>query len=568
MNLLPQVKKIETKTGVLKTPYIAPFKGVIDERLAKAVAKLPTGENGAKLVINTKGGTSEKYTLKIEENTIEITSEGLNGVFYGIQTLKQILKKKDIPCLLIEDEPDFEYRGFYHDITRGKVPTVDTLKGLVDTMAYYKMNSLQLYVEHTFEFREIPELNEKTGYITAEEIKELDEYCYENFVDFIPSIATFGHMYEILEQEKYKHLRVAKNYKPTKNFWQERLAHHTIDPLNEESFELVKSLIDQYYPLFRTDKFNICGDETFDLKNYGEGFDTGKLYIDFVKKIINNLESKGKKIMMWADVLLDHPETIEVLPDDVYCLNWDYLPDVKYEKIEQLAKMGKKQIVCPGTWTWSRLCERIDRAELNITRTIDCGYANGAIGVLNTNWGDYANHASIESSLYGLVLGAAKSWNVKTELGYEYDEAVNEIVYGGENAVAMLRKLSDCHNLITVNLSTFWRKYYELRYGISFEGEYVITKYAIEKAKAGCLELIGKLKSAVWENEEAREEFIICAEGVCVIAQLVGKMYGIENETVIEAKSWLSKFKEKWLLKNKLSEFPVTEEMILWIDSM
>lgn len=199
MNLLPQVKKIETKTGVLKTSYIAPFEGVIDERLAKAVAKLPTGEDGAKLVINTKGGTSEKYILKIEENTIEITSDGLNGVFYGIQTLKQILKKKDIPCLLIEDEPDFEYRGFYHDITRGKVPTVDTLKGLVDIMAYYKMNSLQLYVEHTFEFREIPELNEKTGYITAEEIKELDEYCYENFIDFIPSVATFGHMYEILE---------------------------------------------------------------------------------------------------------------------------------------------------------------------------------------------------------------------------------------------------------------------------------------------------------------------------------------------------------------------------------
>ena len=67
----------------------------------------------------------------------------------------------------IEDEPDFKYRGFYHDITRGKIPKVETIKRLIDNMAYYKLNSLQLYVEHTYEFKEFSDDIERTGYMTA-----------------------------------------------------------------------------------------------------------------------------------------------------------------------------------------------------------------------------------------------------------------------------------------------------------------------------------------------------------------------------------------------------------------
>ena len=144
--------------------------------------------------------------------------------------------------MYIEDKPDFEYRGLYHDMTRGKVATVKTLKKLIDDMAYFKMNSLQLYVEHTFEFNETKDIINRTGYITKEEIKEIDSYCYDNFIKFIPSIATFGHMYEILQQEQYKHLRVIKDFNATSDFGMMRMHHHTIDPLNDESFELVKIL--------------------------------------------------------------------------------------------------------------------------------------------------------------------------------------------------------------------------------------------------------------------------------------------------------------------------------------
>lgn len=128
-----------------------------------ALDKLPCSESGAPIDICIRGDSGEEYELNIDKNRISIHAEGPAGAFYAIQTLRQILKHKVIPCLYIKDNPDFKYRGFYHDATRGKIPTVATIKALIDQMAYYKLNSLQLYVEHTFEFEEYKDLNKKFG---------------------------------------------------------------------------------------------------------------------------------------------------------------------------------------------------------------------------------------------------------------------------------------------------------------------------------------------------------------------------------------------------------------------
>ena len=568
MKLLPEVKKLEIKNGYLTKKYRAPYDGDVDERLKKGVEKLPCGEDGVKLVINTKGTDCEKYSLEITEDKIEITSEGLNGIFYGIQTLRQILKSNEVPCLQIEDEPDFGYRGLYHDITRGKIPKASTLKKLIDDMAYFKMNSLQLYVEHVFKFKETEELAEKTGYISKEELEELDKYCYDNFIEFIPSIATFGHMYEILEQEKYKYLRVCKDVKTPRNFWRSRMAHHTIDPVKEESFELVKSLIDQYYPLFKTDKFNICCDETFDLENYGEGIDAGKMYVDFVRKIISHVGSRNKKVMMWADILLKHPETLECLPDDIYYLNWIYSKDPSEEKVIKLAEMGKKQIVCPATRSWSRFCENFEVEQENISKLVEYGYKHGAIGVLNTNWGDYGNPASIDLAMFGIVLGAVKSWDAGAKNDERFYNAVNELLYGGDGAVEYLKRVSSAHSMIAPIWNGFCTKYFEIRYEEKPETSVEFITENIPAVQKECADIVNKLLEQKWEYDEAREEMILCAEGICVLAQLGAKMFGAKADTIVDVKQWMKKYKEKWLQKNKESEISKIEEMILYIDAM
>jgi len=421
MNLIPMPKKIEKYEGVLKNKELELITEITDSRLLKALKKLPLAKGGVPLEIAIEPSGGEGYNLDINVDKISISAKGEAGAFYAIQTLRQLFGMDEVPCCRIDDEPDFSHRGFYHDITRGKVPTLDTLKKLVDEMAYFKLNSLQLYVEHTYEFKEFADSIERTGYITGEELRELDAYCNENFIEFIPSIPTFGHLFELLQKDKYKHLCEVENFESDEFFWADRMGHHTIDPTNEESFELVKSLIDQYAVNFTSDKFNICCDETFDLKiGKHKDLDTARLYIDFVVKIINYVKSKGKKVMMWADILLNHPETIKELPEDVILLNWCYDKDPDEGGARTISGENRRQIVCPGTSTWLRLCENYSVEVSNICGMAKWGKKYGAEGILNTNWGDWGNPCSIEHAMFGLVFGAEKSWNEGTPVDDDY----------------------------------------------------------------------------------------------------------------------------------------------------
>ena len=417
LQLIPMPKSVTEKEGQLLKKTIKPAV-VSDKRLQKAIDKLPKSDDGAELEFHIGSGNDESYTLEVCADRIVISANGAAGAFYGIQTMRQLLTQARVPCLHIEDKPDFGYRGFYHDVTRGKVPKVGTLKKLIDDMAYYKLNSLQLYIEHTFAFREYADSIDRTGYLTAEEIRELDDYCNDNFIEFIPSIATFAHLYELLQKDRYKELCELEDFEPSHILWFERMSHHTIDPTNPRSAELITGMIDQYAQLFRSNKFNICGDETFDL-NQGrhKSMDTGRLYVDYIKKLIEHLRSKGKTVMMWADILLSHPEVISELPDDVIFLNWNYEPDAREEIFEPFEKAGLTQIGCPAVATYAWITENVKKEEKNIAWMTELARKHGAWGILNTNWGDFGNPCSLEVSMYGMVYGAARSWSVNTEAG-------------------------------------------------------------------------------------------------------------------------------------------------------
>lgn len=554
MHLIPKVKQQEIKKGYLKYKAVKYDKSIYDYRILNALEKLPFDDNGAGLTIEIIGDSGEGYELWIREDVIEIKADGLAGAFYGIQTLRQAFVNEKIPCVYIKDEPDFRYRGFYHDITRGKVPKVETIKKMIDKMAYFKMNALQLYVEHTYEFEEYRDLNEKTGFLTGEELRELDAYCKANFISFEPSLSTFGHLFELLNQEKYKHLRVRKEAQFIYNFWANRMCHHTIDPLQEESIELVKSLIDQFDVNFTADYFNICGDETFDLKNYpDQSIDTGRLYIDFVKKIVEHLQSKDKKVMMWADILLEHPEIIEELPEDVCLLNWEYSELPEEERIRKIAALGRQQIVCPGIQAWNRFCERISSAEKNISNMAEFGRKYGAIGLLNTNWGDWGHQNSIELSMYGLTLGAAKSWNIDMAIDEVYYDALNTLLYEHEQGVQMVKIVSDMQ--YKIHWTHLVMLYYQMRYGEPMayaSGE--MTKEIVLQLQQELKHLRELLEDVTWKNDEFRQELLLAAEGTCIVAELQAMLQGNSVKRITNTEAWLSKFSKKWLQKNKRSE--------------
>lgn len=561
LHLIPRVKCLDVLPGTLEKRAISCDGLVCDGRVRAALDRLPQAPDGVPVTVTVTGDGGEGYELWVEERAVRIEAPGPAGAFYAVQTLRQIFTSAEIPCLHIKDEPDFAYRGFYQDETRGRVHTLATLKELIDRLAYFKYNSLQLYVEHTFSCEEYADVIGTLGYLTDEELQELDAYCKRNFIDFIPSLATFGHLYDLLHQPKYRHLCMLRDEEDGYNYYQGRHTHHTIDPLVPESIRVIRHLIDQYAPHFTGEWFNICCDETFDLNRHEDkGYDTGRLYLDFVKKIIDHVSGRGKKVMMWADVLLQHPEVLQELPEDTCFLNWYYDAPVKEERIAKLAHT--RQILCPGTSTWWRFCENVDVSRQNIAQMAEYGKKYGAIGLLNTNWGDFGNPATIDLAMFGVAAGAEKAWSAAAPLDEAFDGKVNHLVYENENGVACLTELSRLQSMVR------WQHFCDnalafLHGDPLWHARCVDDREAVQQGYAA---FAAKLSAETWKRDNYRLDMLVAAQAVCLTAELSDRIQGIEVERVTDTEAFLREFRARWLLTTKESELFRIERLLRGVE--
>ena len=372
----------------------------------------------------------QSYVLDIAEDSITLTGEEA-GLWYGMQTLRQILEQNGaiLPCLHIEDAPDLPNRGYYFDCTRGRIPTMDWLKKLVDRMAYYKLNQLQLYIEHTYLFRGMTELWRDDTPLTAAEIMELDRYCLERGVELVPSLSSFGHLYKLLSTREYAHLCELEDSEKQPFSVRGRMAHHTINPADPESLVLIKKMIGEFMELFSSRQFNFCADETFDLgrgKSRALVEEKGKdhVYIGYIRELARFLIENGRRPMFWGDIIWGFPEMIKEMPEETICLNWGYLWNQREDETRWMYEAGAVQYCCPGCCSWNELVPLNWNAYNNIMRM--CNYARkyNAIGVLNTDWGDYLHVCHPDFTAVGMIYGAAFSWNGNIP---EYEEINRQI---------------------------------------------------------------------------------------------------------------------------------------------
>lgn len=398
---------------------------------------------------------NEEYTLVIEENGICITGGSLQGVLYGIQTLRQIIRQEGalLTTLEIHDYPAVDARGFYHDVTRGRVPKMEWLKELADTLSFYKINQLQLYIEHSYLFRDLSEMWRDDTPLTAEDVMELDAYCRERGIDLVPSISSFGHLYKLMRTRQYRHLGELPERADEPFTMYGRLQHHTINPTLDESYQLIERMIREYMSLFTSQYFNICADETFDLgkgasKPTADEIGVERMYIDYVNRLCRYVISQGKRPMFWGDVICGSPEFIKELPEETICLNWGYAWNQTEDSTRMLAQAGAVQYVCPGTGGWNQFVNLLESSYQNITRMCSYGEKYHAIGVLNTDWGDFGhiNHPSL--SIPGLIYGAAFSWN-RQEISFEEINREISLIQYGDTSEKLLEIMAELGKLTT-----------------------------------------------------------------------------------------------------------------------
>ena len=357
---------------------------------------------------------NEGYKIKILAKGVEIFAATDAGTYYAIQTLKDlaaIYENKLLVCL-IEDEPDFKRRGVYLDCSRGKVPKLSTLKDLVAHLAHWKINELQLYIENVFTFKKHPDIGKGYSPFTPDEILDLQDFCKLHHVRLVGSLASFGHFEKILSLPKYQHLGELSGFRGFPG-------GTTLCPADAGSIKLISELYSEFVPLFEAEDFNVCCDETWELgkgrsRKLADRIGTGRLYLNYLLEIHRLCRKYGKRMNVWADIVLQHPELLSKLPKDIVLLNWEYEQNGKnIYRTKEIAKAKIPFMVCPGTSGWLTHGSRLPNSMANVTNFAAQGRKFGAEGLLNTDWGDNGHRNLLGVSLHSFAHGAAHSWNGK-----------------------------------------------------------------------------------------------------------------------------------------------------------
>ena len=585
ISILPTPKSIEEFSGSFDARNAVLFlPDGVDRRIYKAactlcselscaagkIVPMSCGAPRREAIVLYVGGNElkESYSIRVSAEHIEINAPGPRGAFYAIQSLRQMVSQFGacLPCCFIEDEPDFAFRGFYQDVTRGRVNKPEKLRHIVDMLAYYKINSLQIYIEDAFLFKEFEGLITASEAMTANEMLEIDDYCYDHFIELIPSLSTFGHLFTLLQSDRYNCICELPHHKLTTHYWMEKQWHHTVDPYNPETIKVIGSMIEQYIPLFRSDKFNICCDETMDLCcGRNKGKDKGEAYFYHLNKLIDLVESHGKKVMMWGDVCMAHPELMKAkVISPVTVLNWCYGDPVPEWLGRFFTDMGYESINCTCTMSHSKFIENIDASCGNITSFSTLGLKYGALGMLNTNWGDFGHICSFNCNLYGMLFGAQKSWNVGAPTGTEYQLTASRQLYGVTefNMADTLRRLGIAQRTCD------WFNYVMWYSKNVIEGDKTDLKYddSGELTDSDAVNAIGickaeeeRLRSLNRKDDPVIGDLILASRATALMNRLMLYVrdvpgYGDREGLQGDFNAWFEEYSDAWLRDDKPSQ--------------
>ena len=400
----------------------------------------------------------EEYRLTIDDRGAVLESSCEEGLFRAVTSLHQIICRagNKVPYLRIEDKPALPRRGYMLDISRGRKPRVGTLKTMIDYLAALKYNEFQLYMEgDCFKYAAFPEENADYDCLTAEDIRELDRYCRERFIDLVPNQNSFGHMYTWLKKPAYHDLGLFEGDETPS----------TLNPLLPESFEFMKKLYASLLPCFSSEYVNIGLDEAyglgkFQIEEYCREKGKDVVFMEWLNKLNDHIQKTyGKKVMFWADMIYNYPQSYHMVPKDAVALEWGY-------ELIQSQRMtahciayrdaGVRYYVCPSVNTHGALSGRMDVTTFNIRTCAELAVEYGAEGLLLTDWGDGGHAQSWVWSMNPIALAGQYGWNTgapqdgesfKADFIRNAETFVDEYFFGGVKLSRLLYRMANYYLL-------------------------------------------------------------------------------------------------------------------------
>lgn len=350
---------------------------------------------------------AEGYALSVTGDGVVLAAGTPAGLFYGVQTLRQLLRRVasrvEIAGVRIHDWPTMRLRGIMHDTSRCQVPTVETVRRIIDFCAQYKLNFYSPYIEHTFAWEGHEEIWRGSGAWSPHEYVELCKYARPRHVMVIPQFEAMGHQNNILTKERYRHMAETDGW--------------SFAPAVDDTYLLLDDLLGQMSRAFPFHPFLGIGcDEVYDLGT-GKSRELmeklggkGQLFAYHIQRLTEILARYGRRPMMWGDMMLNHPETMGLVPKEVIVLDWHYGDAPEYPSVRRFREAGYDVVVCPALSSWVRIFPDYFNAFGNIQHLYAEGQRHGALGGMTCNWGDWGAENFCAYNWFGWAWAAACSW--------------------------------------------------------------------------------------------------------------------------------------------------------------
>lgn len=432
--LLPRPQKVQYGAGQLAVQGLsiqfAPSPSREDRFAAKELSRalaeragirVPIREtpgSGSAIVLNRTGAVDplpmpgerpgpesrEAYQLKVTPAGVEISARSSVGVFYAVQTLRQLVEGEGegavLPEVEIQDWPAMAYRGTMVDMSHGPLPTEEEIKRQIDFLARWKANQYYLYSEASIELDGYPLLN-PDGHFTKAQVRRVVAYGRERHIDVIPNLELYGHLHDLFRVEKYSDLAVFPH-------------GGEFNPRHPKVKALLGDWIDQLARLFPSPFVHIGFDETWQIemaaKQQVAGAAPAKLFTQQLADVTRLFQQRGKTVMAWGDIIVKYPEIVEQLPAGLIPVAWDYdaTPDTK-KWLNPLVAKGLPHFVQSGVANWREIALDFDLTFANIDNFLAAGRRSKAFGLINSVWTDSAQ-GLLRLALPAIAYGACAPW--------------------------------------------------------------------------------------------------------------------------------------------------------------
>ena len=380
------------------------------------------------------------YRLRIGPEGTTVEHRDDVGLRYGTDTLRQ-LSAGPLGCGVVEDAPAFTERAFMLDISRDRVPTMATLRWLVDLLADLRFTELQLYTEHTFAWPGHEEVWRDASPITPDELNDLAAHCRSAGLELVPCLNCFGHMERFLRHPRHRDRAECPDGAPA--LVGDGVVPPTTLAPTPENASFALDLIREVLAAVPSTRVHVGGDEPFEL-GYGRSAaevrrrGRSTVYAEHLARIVGPLVDDGHEVLFWGDMFVRSPQAVSAMPAGATAVAWWYqapVPDpppisqvlgpALAERLElpedalagfrahtrAFAETAFPFWVAPGTSSWNSLVGRWPNARANIDDAVEVGADLGARGLLLTDWGDNGHHQPLACSLPAMAHAAGAAWS-------------------------------------------------------------------------------------------------------------------------------------------------------------